>query len=77
VDQDHHELSAFDQLCITWAKRDALYAALPKPMSEAQIEAARMVRKVEVRLALPPKDRARAWARVKTWYPPEHGQGLS
>lgn len=64
----------FNALAAMWAERDARYATLDRPLREDQIESIRAGRKREVN-DLPVKDRARAFARAATWYPPEHGQG--
>lgn len=77
MDQTEGEApSPFQALIVTWAARDDRWARLPKPADEATIEAARAVRMREVEF-LPPADRARAWTRVRHWYPPQHGQGVS
>lgn len=66
----------FDLLIAQWAERDSLYARGAKPLDDDAIKNVRIGRKREAGF-LPPEDRGRAWHRAATWYPPEHGQGLS
>lgn len=60
-----------DQMVARWAERDAEYAKSRTPMAPSTIIAIRAGRQREVGM-LPMSDRARMWARVKTWQPPVH-----
>lgn len=64
----------FMALLAVWADRDAVYARRLLPLTDHEVESIRAGRKREVDF-LPPEQRARAWASVKSWYAPDHGQG--
>ena len=67
-------IPAYSVLIALWAERDANYAKAPIGLKPEGIAAVMAYRAKEAN-ALPVADRARAFLRVATWYPPEHGQG--
>lgn len=62
-------------LYVMWAERDARYASLDRALTVEQIDSIRGGRKREADMLRDRRERARAWARAATWYPPQHGQG--
>lgn len=62
-------------LYVMWSERDARYASLDRALTPEQIDSIRLGRKREADLLRDRRERARAWARAATWYPPQHGQG--
>ena len=57
-----------------WRDRDVNYAKLTKALEWDQVVVIRAYRTKEVG-DLVRDERARGWAAVKTWVPPQHGQG--
>lgn len=58
------------QLLAAWAERDSRYAADRRALSKDMADAVRASRTREVE-ALPADDRARAWAVLAQWQPPQ------
>lgn len=67
-------ITALTTLYALWIERDVAYAKATKSLTGDQVETVRQFRMKEVN-DLPPALRAKAWAKAKTWYPPQHGQG--
>lgn len=72
IDTYERPVTLYDLLA-RWAERDDIYARRSRTLTAHEVEGIKIGRKQEAGF-LPPAERARAWAHVATWYPPEHGR---